>query len=582
MKRLHRWRYLYALLILPLAAACAAPQANQDIAPASPGAVERTLLTRDDLLDGFEADSPLDFDALARPADAAPPLHTFEGRLELLGEVTGGLKVVSGDPDLDPQAAHLPPFDFAFVQAGDYLVPVKRGLLITEHPDWNLMLEPGRAWSEAGDGGLSRASFPFALAWKNSNAVFNGVMTFLFDDERVSHVWYQVGQETTSSLRADLWGLALAAYHPEPLPDAAQVRADFEAELAARFPTRPIEALAADFPGADPAAFGKGVSPEAMTWYGVVAGGVNYLGGCQTRYGRYPYCEALRAASYSTAKSAFVAVALMRLEQVYGPGVAGELIRDWVPEAAASPGDWQEVTFDDALDMATGNYRTAATMADEEDWSDPFWTAEYAGELLAAAFDRPHRSEPGTVWVYRTADTFILTRALGEFLAAQAGPDADLFRFVADQVYRPLGLGPGLDTLRTADDGFRGQPYGGLGLWWVPDDLAKLVTFLNVDGGAAGGEQLLDPGLLAAALQRDPGDRGLPAGPGRMYNDGFWAAVYPDTFGCEVRVPLMLGYSGIVVALFPNGTAYYYASDGREFTWDAALAASDAISPLCP
>jgi hypothetical protein len=44
----------------------------------------------------------------------------------------------------------------------------------------------------------------------------------------------------------------------------------------------------------------------------------------------------------------------------------------------------------------------------------------------------------------------------------------------------------------------------------------------------------------------------------------------------------MLGYSGIVVALFPNGTAYYYASDNREFTWNAALREADKIIPLCP
>ena len=44
----------------------------------------------------------------------------------------------------------------------------------------------------------------------------------------------------------------------------------------------------------------------------------------------------------------------------------------------------------------------------------------------------------------------------------------------------------------------------------------------------------------------------------------------------------MLGYSGIVVALFPNGTAYYYASDGQEFTWSAAVREAGAIHPYCP
>ena len=41
------------------------------------------------------------------------------------------------------------------------------------------------------------------------------------------------------------------------------------------------------------------------------------------------------------------------------------------------------------------------------------------------------------------------------------------------------------------------------------------------------------------------------------------------------------GVSGNVVALFPNGITYYYFSDNREFTWDAALRESDKIIPLC-
>jgi hypothetical protein len=44
----------------------------------------------------------------------------------------------------------------------------------------------------------------------------------------------------------------------------------------------------------------------------------------------------------------------------------------------------------------------------------------------------------------------------------------------------------------------------------------------------------------------------------------------------------MIGYSGIVVALFPNGTAYYYASDGQEFTSSAAMRAAGEIYPYCP
>ena len=51
----------------------------------------------------------------------------------------------------------------------------------------------------------------------------------------------------------------------------------------------------------------------------------------------------------------------------------------------------------------------------------------------------------------------------------------------------------------------------------------------------------------------------------RMYNNSFWANRYTpsDGYACEFWVPQMLGVSGNVVALFPNGITYYYFSDNR-------------------
>ena len=552
------------------------------------GNVARALLTYDDLMDGFDYRSPVDEAALSLPANAAPPGHTFEGRLELHGEdVTGEMTVLRGDPDVEPEVPHLPEFDFEFVQSEDgYLIPVQRGLIIADHPYWNYILEPGRVWQESGDQGYSRASLPFALVWKGSNATLNGTMTFLFDDEGISKVWYQITQETTISFSADLWGLLDANYHPGPVADANQLRDAFAQELVHRFPTKPIQQLAEDYPGVDVSAFGRGVSPQNRTWYGFVVNGVNYVSGCQTRYGEYPYCEYMRAPSYSTAKSAFVSVALMRLAQKYDPAAPGLLVKDYVPEAAASHGDWSTVTFDHVLDMATGNYESAGFMVDEEHWdSDPFWIEEYYTERIAAAFDWPHSADPGTQWVYRTFDTFIVTRALHNYLGSLESSDADIFEFVVDEVYIPLKMGPGVfTTLRTKDDNWQGQPVGGYGMWWVPDDLAKISNFLNADGGTIDGEQILHPGILAASLQRDPDERGVENYPGGKYNNAFWADSYgkSDGFECEFWVAEMQGYSGIVVVLMPNGTSYYYASDGREFTWDSAVREADKIIPHCP
>jgi Tol biopolymer transport system component len=547
--------------------------------------VARTRLTYTDLMDGFNTPFPLDEAALTLPADAAPPAHIFEGRLELHGEdIIGELQVLRGDPNQEPEVSHLPEFDFEFVQSADgFLIPVQRGLIIADHPYWNYLIEPGRVWQENGDNGYSRASFPFALVWKGSNAIFNGTMTFLFDDKSVSKAWYQITQETTVSTSMDLWGLLEGSYHPGPVRDADQIKADFAQELADRFPTKPIEQLAEDYPGVDVSAFGRGVASQSMTWYGFVTNGVNYVSSCQTRYGEYPYCEYLRAPSYSTIKSAFVGMAVMRLAQKYDPNVPNLLIKDYVPEAADSPGDWSAVTFDHVLDMSTGNYKSAGFMVDEEQWDNPFWNADYYDEIIAATFSWPHSADPGTHWVYRTSDTFILTRALQNYLVEREGSEADIFEFVVDEVYKPLKMGPGVfSVLRTKDNNWQGQPYGGVGMWWIPDDLAKIGNFMNADGGTINGEQILHPDMLAAALQHNPDDRGVDRGRGGKYNGSFWADPYEASYACEFWVPQMLGYSGIVVAFFPNGTTYYYASDGRDFTWDMALCEADKISPHCP
>ena len=49
--------------------------------------------------------------------------------------------------------------------------------------------------------------------------------------------------------------------------------------------------------------------PEHMTWYGFVVNGVNYLGGCQTRFGVYPYCESIRATSADAHRAVFCTAA---------------------------------------------------------------------------------------------------------------------------------------------------------------------------------------------------------------------------------------------------------------------------------
>lgn len=558
------------------------------------GNVNRTLLTYSDLMSGSST-APVDDSAFALPAEAAMPDHTFEGRLELSGEATGGgfdeIKDTyryTGRQD-DPRK-HLPEFSFEFVQNGSHLIPAQQGLVYTGHPYWNYIVGPGRVWKENSDNGYSRASFPFAIVQRNANCTHNGVMTFLFNNSGVSNTRYQITQETCVYYKFDMWGQLSATYSQYSVSGAATLKADHATEVTYRLPTKPISALASDYPGSgvDVSVFGSGITPQHMTYYGVIIDGTNYVSGCNTRFGAYAFCENMRAPSYSTAKSAFASVALMRLGQKYGTGVYNQLIKDYVPEYSSSIGTWTNVTFNHTIDMATGNYRLAGYESDEAgSYMETFFLAEPYADKITAAFNFPNKTTPGSYWVYHTSDTFIVTRAMNNYLQSQEGSGADIFNMVSDEVYAPINLSAGVSTIRT-DNAYTGKPFGGYGLFWTQDDIAKIAKLLNNDNGAAGGSQLLQASMLADSMQMDPTDRGLDTtgNPTFKYNNAFWAKeMTPQEFpqySCTFWVPFMSGYGGITVAMMPNGATYYYFSDNEEFAWYNAVHEANKLSNYCP
>jgi hypothetical protein len=138
--------------------------------------------------------------------------------------------------------------------------------------------------------------------------------------------------------------------------------------------------------------------------------------------------------------------------------------------------------------------------------------------------------------------------------------------------------------MRTSDDNWHGQAEGGYGLWFIPDDIAKLTTFLLLQGGKINGEHILHPGMLAATLQQDPTDRGVPIGSDGSYNNAFWAQRFGSEqgFSCDFWVVDWQGISGNVVVLMPNGIIYYYFSDSQNFVLSPAVIAADFIHPFCP
>jgi hypothetical protein len=179
----------------------------------------------------------------------------------------------------------------------------------------------------------------------------------------------------------------------------------------------------------------------------------------------------------------------------------------------------------------------------------------------------------------------LLARAMNNYYVAQGG--GDIFNMIRDQVYEPLKLSAGtLMTVRT-DNSPTGVPFGGYGLFWTQDDIAKVAMLLNNQNGVINGSQALNSDLLADSMQDDPSDRGMntTGTPVFKYNNAFWAKeMTPSEFPqytCSFWVPFMSGYGGITVAMAPNGATYSF-SDNEEYSWYNAINETNKLSPICP
>jgi hypothetical protein len=399
-----------------------------------------------------------------------------------------------------------------------------------------------------------------------------------------SHAYVQIGAETCAYLQFDMRAMFAVSYIPQTVPNAAQVRTDFQRELARELPRHSIADIQTYLPNADPDKLGskEEVSPQNMSVYGYVADGVLFSSDCPTRFGPDPFCRTKPLPSYSLAKSLVAGIGLMRLERLY-PGAASVKIADYVPQCARE--HWGDVSFEQVLDMTSGNYTSA--IYDQDESSDRSWAflldETHAGRLAKACSMHSRQAEPGTRWVYHTSDTYILGTAMQAFLRQRsADPDADFYRQLLVPMWQELGLSPLLMNTRRSYDTEQ-QPFTGWGLTLHADDLAKIALFLQKEG-KIDQKSWLDERMIQAALQRNPDDPGHRAiNESLRYRAGFWAYNAGPALGCSGAkwIPSMSGFGGLIIALMPNGHVYLYVSDGHEYVWKQAAIASDQIKPFC-
>lgn len=544
------------------------------------GTTDEPALSFEELNTNTTPVSPIDNGAFAIPEGAGLPQHRFEGRLVLHDEHLSQIDNHFTEWWLPEgqDASTIPEFDYAFVQCGDALLPIQRGRILTDNPYWDLLLHPGRVWSTQFDEGMTRASLPFALTMKAENCVQNGLMTFLFDDDTVSDVRWQITQETCHFHAFDMWGQSTATYHPAANSQSTQVISSHKEQTENSFPTRPWDDLQSQY-GLDLAQLDSEVTLDSLTTRGVLVEGTLYLDRCRSRFGDYPYCDEMILPSFSLAKTSYISLAMMTIAQEFGPEIYDVKVSELLPdETNNASDDWSAVTMRHLLDMSTGHFRYANQ---EDDAMGDFYTNYDLASRLEAAYLFPYQVPPGEQVVYLTPNSQISAAALDVYLADQNATPSDSYDYLVDRVFKPIGLSPEyFTTLRTHQDGEtnNGTAFGGYGMTLTPQGTAKLSKFL-LEGGQLDGQPLLHPESLAVGLFQTE-ERGAPMNYYDWYYlGGFWGNT--ANLSCQPTIPYMFGVSGITVALFPNDVVYFSYTDSQEYPVSSIVEQVNKIIPLC-
>lgn len=592
-----------AILVTLLAAACSGggsgsvvgstPQPPQPPAPPPPpppvqaNCQVRVDFCADDMLAAAAA-RLVSNSTYAPVVGANSAIHDFNGTL-----------TTQTSPLMGSNFGDMPGFTVEFISVDGALIPMERGIISSGGLlDGELILSTGRIWSEAGDGGMSRAAFPFTITGKLYNATHNGLATFVFDNNRISPVYFQMTQETDPLNQLDLWGRMDATYTPEIFADIASREQAWRAQVANRIAVRPWSDLENAVGAAELAVFTRDLDDLDISGGGIVVDDTLYFLPASTRQGNYPFALEMRHGVFSVTKSMLAAVAMLRLAEKYDPSVFDLFVSDYINVTASHVG-WNGVTFGHLLSMTAGigdnlpDQSIRSTFADENDQASEKWNAFFsapdkAGKLEAAFSYNNYPWGPGQVARYNSTHSFVLAAAVDGFLKSVEGPDADLVTMLQEEVFVPLGLldFPILQTIE--DNGEDSLPIFAFGLYPNAYESARILQLLQNEG-VYDGEQILHRDSLLRALRRIPvtdfetsisistGSNSLPV----RYLYSYYSFDMQTEDGCNVTPTYMEGFGGNNVVLLPNGVAAFRYSDSGLFDPGAIALAASRVRPNC-
>jgi CubicO group peptidase (beta-lactamase class C family) len=558
----------------------------------------RTRLQLSTLLDsGGLDDDPVHnsyFKALGSKVGSAH--HAFQGRVKL------DTSIVLGRPAGNRGHRDYPEFPkvtLEFFTYGDELVPRERHTLITRGNTWDIIVEPGRIWSEASDKGWSRAAFPFSLIDKQSNLLRNGLATFVYTSREMSAIRFQITKESSHVGQLDLWGLANATYTPHDSAELETWISAYETEVSDRSDIRPWGELEAQHDTELLDQFdGKRIRRE-ISQSGLMIGNKVYASDCNTRYGPYPYCRHMRHAVFSITKSLGGWFTALRMAEKYGAEIMDYKVSDYV-DLKTSNNHWNDVTFEHLLSMVSG-------VGDVEPERVSHYVETYGSENSNALYRAGtwqeklkviervgfYPWEAGEVFRYAAYDPVILAIALSELLRSKEGADADLWEMMEKEVFKPIGIASVPIRLSLQDAEGRQIPSFGGGMFVTLEDVTKMVSLIRANG-KFGNTQILNANLLKETFVSTVLQNAYPTGwitntgDETHYFRSLWIAPYPAAKGCTVPISQMSGAGGNAVVLMPNGiTALRFASgpdeDDDNDTWDQTpmIRAADSIRSLC-